>query len=375
MKTELAKKELLQGVRFLDFLDPSDVNKLVHTMVPFVFERTDCIVQSGDKLEMDYLYVIQEGKVRITGAESKELGPGDHFGETAWLNRDDSKEPFTAVAITRVLLLCIDKETFEKVVGDIIALAIQAKDKQVLANIPIFKESRLSKPTFNALAALFVEKTYPPCFTIMTEGEETNATIYVVRSGKVALKSKRKGEERIVEIGGFFGEGILEMDAGCLKDTTVYNSEYTITTLNEPVVVGMLSIESCRNVFDTTTLGNVPLDSSKLQDVPISLDDLEKHTIIGAGTFGQVWLVSHLGSDGERHPYALKIQSKSELIESEQAKGVVQEKSNHGESESSVLGAPRCNVSRHEIHLYGIGFYPGWRTLQQNAFRHSRWNG
>jgi cAMP-dependent protein kinase regulator len=134
MKTELAKKELLQGVRFLDFLDPSDVNKLVHTMVPIVFERTDCIVQSGDKLEMDYLYVIQEGKVRITGTESKELGPGDHFGETAWLNRDDSKEPFTAVAITRVLVLCIDKETFEKVVGDIVALAIQAKDKQVLVS-------------------------------------------------------------------------------------------------------------------------------------------------------------------------------------------------------------------------------------------------
>jgi hypothetical protein len=194
------------------------------------------------------------------------------------------------------------------------------------ADIPIFKESRLSKPTFNALAALFVEMTYPPRFTIMTEGEETNANIYVVRSGEVALKSKSKGEAKVVEIGGFFGEDILEMDAGCLKDTTVYNSEYTITTLNQPVVVGMLSIESCRNVFDTTTLGNVTLDSSKLQDVLISFDDLEKHTIIGAGTFGQVWLVSHLGSDGERHPYALKIQSKSELIKSEQAKGVVQEK-------------------------------------------------
>ena len=61
-------------------------------------------------------------------------------------------------------------------------------------------------------------------------------------------------------------------------------------------------------------------------DAKLLLKKLERHTIIGAGTFGQVWLVSHIGSDGERRPYALKIQSKSELIKNHQAKGVVHEK-------------------------------------------------
>lgn len=130
MATEQAKKELLHGVRFLDILDPSDINKL--PMVPRVFEQGDCISQNDD--EIDELHVIQEGTVRVTGVQSKELGPGDHFGETALLSRDDSEKPFTVVAITRVLALCIDKDTFENVVGDIAALAIQAKDKQILVS-------------------------------------------------------------------------------------------------------------------------------------------------------------------------------------------------------------------------------------------------
>lgn len=161
----------------------------------------------------------------------------------------------------------------------------------------------------------------------MTEGEETNANIYVVRSGEVVLKSKSKEEEKIIKAGGCFGENILEMDIGCLKETTVYDTEYTITTLDQPVVVGVLTIESSRNVFDTTTLGKQSFGYGETLDAtPISLEDLEKHAMIGAGTFGQVWLVSHVGSDGDRRPYALKIQSKRELIKSRQAKGIVNEK-------------------------------------------------
>ena len=137
MKTEQAKKDLLQGVDFLNFLDPSDINKLVHTMVPRVFEKGEYISRKGEK--KDTLYVIQEGKVRVADVsmrsvkkENQELGPGDHFGGTVLLHKDDSTKCGTVVAITKVLTLCIDKDTFEKVVGDIAVLAIQAKDKRIL---------------------------------------------------------------------------------------------------------------------------------------------------------------------------------------------------------------------------------------------------
>lgn len=56
------------------------------------------------------------------------------------------------------------------------------------------------------------------------------------------------------------------------------------------------------------------------------MSDLKKHTMLGAGTFGRVWLVSKEARDGSRRPYALKIQSKYVLVQNSQAKGVVQEK-------------------------------------------------
>lgn len=48
--------------------------------------------------------------------------------------------------------------------------------------------------------------------------------------------------------------------------------------------------------------------------------------ILGAGTFGQVWLVSRKSSLGEPKAYALKVQSKYELVEAGQARAVVYEK-------------------------------------------------
>lgn len=155
----------------------------------------------------------------------------------------------------------------------------------------------------------------------MTEGQKTDTNLYVVRSGEVSLKSQSEKEEEIIQAGGFFGENIFEMDSGCLLETNVYDTKYTMKTLGSPVVVGVLTLDCCRKVFDTTMFGK----PSEKPDTPILFDDLEKHTIIGAGTFGQVWLVSNNRSGGDC-PYALKIQSKSQLIKSHQASGVVHEK-------------------------------------------------
>ena len=169
----------------------------------------------------------------------------------------------------------------------------------------------LSKPTFDALAAKTSELCYPPNHTIMTEGEKTYAKLYIVRSGGVILKSESNDEEKVIQAGGYFGENMLNIDTDGLKEATFYDAEYTITTLDEPVVVGELTIDSCRLLFDTTMKG------TRRAVGQISLHDLKKHTILGAGSFGQVWLVSHVGADGERRPYALKIQS---------AAGAIQEK-------------------------------------------------
>lgn len=138
LQTENDKKDLLKGVSFFDVLDPTDINKLVHTMIPRVFEAGECIVKKGE--EGDTFYVIQEGKVRVTDItigstnfEDQTLGPGDYFGERALIH----KEPRSANVIgkTKGIALTIDRETFEKVVGSIALLTIKAEDKRKLVRI------------------------------------------------------------------------------------------------------------------------------------------------------------------------------------------------------------------------------------------------
>lgn len=53
------------------------------------------------------------------------------------------------------------------------------------------------------------------------------------------------------------------------------------------------------------------------------MQDLDMIRILGAGTFGKVWLVTRKGT---KNAYALKVQVKKQLIEYNQAEGVIREK-------------------------------------------------
>ena len=162
---------------------------------------------------------------------------------------------------------------------------------------------------------------------LLEEGKPTTAALYLVRSGKVEVRSRDGKSNNIIDAGGYFGEDMLDIDVGGLKKTNETSAKYTVQALGEEVIAGVLTIDEMRKIVDTTTLGKGKQNLvSSLMESNIPLESLQKHAILGAGTFGQVWLVSHVGSDGHRRAYALKIQSKFELVENHQAKGVVQEK-------------------------------------------------
>lgn len=142
LQTENDKKDLLKSVPFLKSLDPTDINKLIHTMVPRVFEPGEYLVRKGEV--GDTFYVIQEGTVSVTeitigstNYEDQTLGPGDYFGERALV----TKEPRAAncVGKTKGLVLCIDKETFEKAVGKFSVLTLKSEDcRKLVRNNMIF---------------------------------------------------------------------------------------------------------------------------------------------------------------------------------------------------------------------------------------------
>ena len=78
--------------------------------------------------------------------------------------------------------------------------------------------------------------------------------------------------------------------------------------------LGVLTIKDIRSVIGR---------DRKKKDMQIPFEELERHCILGAGTFGKVWLVSRKGTNDA---YALKVQVKRQLIEHHQAEGVLREK-------------------------------------------------
>ena len=195
------------------------------------------------------------------------------------------------------------------------------------------------------------DETYEDAKEIFVQGEDTPAALYLVREGRVKL-IKVDGQEEIINAGGFFGEEQLLADANSSMEATgsqiffapsTVQAEYTAVAI-EKTVCGLLTLEDCRVVFDTTVIGkaneseetpvatesktiNKPEEVAEPTDAPRrrsrpsyyappphppftgTLDDLEKRKVLGDGLFGTVWLVTNK-NDQEARGYALKIQSK-----------------------------------------------------------------
>jgi CRP-like cAMP-binding protein len=186
--------------------------------------------------------------------------------------------------------------------------------------------------SYASLAELIVDKSFKKGHTLFTEGTDTDAALYIVREGQVKLISTTKAEQKdmLIHQGGIFGEEMLEHDAR--EDTNpdsenLFKAQYTATVV-EDCILGCLTLAECRTVLDTTAIGRASRStqphSISIEDIPMST--LTRHAILGAGTFGQVWLVSRPASDGSRMAYALKIQSKYALVENDLADGLLEEK-------------------------------------------------
>ena len=188
--------------------------------------------------------------------------------------------------------------------------------------IKLIQKSHLSGATLADLAALIEDQRFAPRSTIVREGEKTPAALYFIREGQVQVKSINGKINNVIEEGGYFGEDMLQADLNGMNATTDVVAQYTITVMGEEAVLGVLTLENCRKLMDTTMLGQGKRTAfTSIIDTAIPLKALKKHSILGAGTFGQVWLVSK-----DDRPYALKIQSKYELLQNGQAQGVIQEK-------------------------------------------------
>ena len=191
----------------------------------------------------------------------------------------------------------------------------RAMKKRTLLGVPIFANSKFQQFEMALLTNLVEEKTFTKGTILAEQGKPLVQTLYVIRSGKVSIVNQ-DGRLSTLKDADYFGDRFLKEPDGCLSTQTIKVSEETkcgvLTKADIEEVVGNIA-----------RLGQPSLPASTKLNRSIRFKDVAKVRILGVGTFGQVWLVSHKKSG---KAYALKQLSKREIMGHHQIAGVLREK-------------------------------------------------
>jgi CRP-like cAMP-binding protein len=298
--------------------------------------KGDVLFRKGE--EQSSFVAIQKGKVEAAdisvGGSTYEdimIGPNESQKSFGW-HSIMKNEPVLAnvVAKTSVTALYIDRESFKDLVGQYDDLIQRATCKRQLQGIAVFRDSHLEDEQVCALLDLMTKKTFRWNHNFCREGDVIDAALCVVRKGTVEIESKGGEYTKSIETWGYFGEDQLLADQN--KDQgdqrPLVKSKYTVTASGD-CVLDILSLEDIRKVVNTSLLGLGKSTKISALDKTILVEDLTRHVMLGAGSFGQVWLASYGGDEtGKKKSriFALKVQSKYQLLETQQADGVVGER-------------------------------------------------
>uniref|UniRef100_A0A7R9ZBT3 cGMP-dependent protein kinase n=1 Tax=Pseudictyota dubia TaxID=2749911 RepID=A0A7R9ZBT3_9STRA len=187
--------------------------------------------------------------------------------------------------------------------------------KRVLMGVPIFANSHFQPYEMARLVDLVTEVTFRRGDVLAEEGQPAKQNLYIIRTGRIVIANDN-GMINNLGQGDYFGETAIQREDEIISHQTI--------TAEEDTTCGVLTKSAIESVIGSVTRLGKPLPpvASKL-DRSIKLKDLIKFRILGVGTFGKVWLVSHKKTGT---PYALKMLSKREIIGHHQVEGVIREK-------------------------------------------------
>jgi len=319
---EKKRVELLRRVEIFNGIGSKELTKIAEAMTQIHLKDGKLIIRKGDVGSV--FYIIQNGEVKISeiGLGDDQCGdrilkPGQYFGERALVTGE--KRSANATAIGSCTLLWISKESFETIIGSLENIINQTNKKRMLMKVPSLSRINLQHHELNRLLKMIVPLTFRKDKTLLEEGKPViniRRGLYLIVDGEIIVSSSKEKVQSL-KMGDFFGEDML-------NDDSEFTSPHTIT-VSANVIFDVLTLDAiCSALGGLNRLRGVSARISNNLDKSITSTTFNKVTILGAGTFGQVWLVT----DKKKHtPYALKIQNKHELLESEQYHGALREKS------------------------------------------------
>ncbi|KAL7579025.1 hypothetical protein ACA910_019067 [Epithemia clementina (nom. ined.)] len=310
--------DVLRKVPFLAELDDRDLLKISDALTTVTFPEGERIINKGDVGEV--FYIVREGTVKVhdigfgdSTYVDQPLHPGDYFGERALITGDPRVANVTATSVCTCL--CLSRDTFEKVLGPLQGLIDASMKKRTLLGVPIFSNSQFQPHELARLTDLITEHVFQPGTILAEEGKPLNQCLYIIRSGNVAVAND-DGVINNLKDADYFGDKFLKEKEGFLSKQTI--------TVQTETSCGMLTRRDIESVIGNIgRLGQPLAPASATLNKSIRFKDLVKFRILGVGTFGKVWLVSHKRTGT---PYALKQLSKREIIGHHQVDGVIREK-------------------------------------------------
>mmetsp|Transcript_27285 Transcript_27285/g.41270 ORF Transcript_27285/g.41270 Transcript_27285/m.41270 type:complete len:804 (+) Transcript_27285:136-2547(+) len=310
--------DVLKKVPFLSQLEDRDLVKISDALTTVSFPAGERIINKGDVGEV--FYILRDGTVKVTDIGfgdsqyvDQVLGPGEWFGERALLTGEPRNG--NVIATSACSTLCLSRDTFEKILGPLSNLIDHSMKKRVLTGVPIFANSHFQPYEMARLTDMVTEVRFQKGDVLAEEGKPAKQNLYIIRTGRIVVANDNGVINTLVE-GDYFGDKSLKDPEGAVSKQTI--SAQADTTCG---VLTRSAIE--RVIGNIDRLGQALPPATTSLNRGIRFKDLVKFRILGVGTFGKVWLVSHKRTGV---PYALKMLNKREIIGHHQVDGVIREK-------------------------------------------------
>jgi len=320
--------QILKKIPFLTKLEDYELNRVANSLTTITFRDGEMITKKGDFGKV--FYIVKSGKVLVTDIgsddinsddidkikhEDKTLKRGDYFGELSLIT--GNKRSATIYAIGDCVLWCLSRKDFNTKLGNLEDICAKSRARQKLIGVPIIANAKLERFEIEGLASALQVMHFKKGHILAKQGEKVGSAraLYLIISGQVTL-TKNGGAVSALKQNDYWGELNLVAKKGDINYVTAkVIEETTCHVLSRKSIVSIIGDMKC--------FGKLKRQPLKHFDRSVVMDALMKHTILGAGMFGQVWLVSNK-KNGEH--YALKIQNKREVIKHGQVNGVVREK-------------------------------------------------